>query len=78
MKNQITKQPEAELKVLYPKKGKTPGWYFRIREVSNGVYRVEGSDGLGRKVVHSGTEPESLLAECEADAEKINRETGST
>ena len=52
----------------YPIKGSVAGWYFRVREISNGVWEVEGSDIYGRKIGKSGTEPQELLKSCEFDA----------
>ncbi len=56
----------------YPIRGKTPGWYFSIRETSANVWLVEGSDAFGRQVSRQGTDEEGLLAQCEADAREIN------
>ena len=48
-----------------------PGWFFRLEETSAGVYRVEGVDEWGRAVTRSGTDPETLLSDCEGDARTI-------
>ncbi|HEX6269614.1 MAG TPA: hypothetical protein VFZ43_05215 [Anaerolineales bacterium] len=49
------------------------GWFFRIREVSNGVYEVEGIDHWGHKVSRTGTENEldEILKACAEDARQI-------
>lgn len=36
------------------------GWYFKIQEVSYGVYEMQGVDGWGRKVSRKGTDPDEL------------------
>jgi hypothetical protein len=78
MKRLVEMQSEADLLVRYPRKGETPGWYFRIDEVSTGVYHVEGSDQWGRRASHTGSDPDMLWAECERDAAEINRDTSIT
>ena len=78
MKRPLEKQTEADLMARYPRKGKTSGWYFRIDEVSNGVWQVQGSDQWGRSVSHTGSDPDVVLAECERDAAEINRDTSFT
>jgi hypothetical protein len=54
-------------------------WYFRVREVSNAVFRVEGSDIYGRTVSRIGTETDSqkMLDECVAYAKQIQTEVKS-
>lgn len=47
------------------------GWFFRVREVSNGLYRVEGEDRYGRTVGRSGDDPDALLILCAADARAV-------
>jgi hypothetical protein len=57
----------------YPIKDLLEKWFFRIREVSNGVYEVEGIDPWGRKVSRTGTENDldQVLKACAEDARKI-------
>lgn len=57
----------------YPIKDRVDGWFFRIQEVSNGVYEVEGIDVRGRKVSRKGTEIEmdKVLKSCVEDARQI-------
>jgi hypothetical protein len=78
MKRLVEKQSEADLMVRYPRKGKTSGWYFRIEEVSNGVWQVEGSDQWERRVSHTGFDPDVFLANCERDAAELSRDTSFT
>ncbi len=53
----------------------TPGWKFVVEEVSMGVYQVKGSDGFGRTVERTGTDPDVLLQQCKVDAMKIIQKT---
>jgi hypothetical protein len=62
------------LKRDFPVAGSTPGGYFRQKGISNGRWRVEGSDSWGRRVSRDGVNPEKLLAECEAAAQVINQQ----
>ena len=57
----------------YPIKDLVDGWFFRIQEVSNGVFEVEGIDGWRRKVARTGTENEldEALKACAEDARQI-------
>ncbi|UYZ63498.1 hypothetical protein [Hymenobacter weizhouensis] len=49
-----------------------PGWYQRIKEVSNGVYRVlQAADG--RQVSSTGPDVDVLRRQCVADAWHIER-----
>ena len=74
MKQRIEKRSESEIRQDFPIAGGTPGWFFRIQEVSAGVYRAEGSDLWGRMVSRSGLDPDLLLVECERDARRIQDE----
>lgn len=46
-------------------------WYFKVVEVSPGVYRVTGTDGNERRVEATGTEPDAVLQECREAASRI-------
>jgi hypothetical protein len=72
VKKDIQQSSEDEL-ASYPIKDLVDGWFFRIQEVSNGVYEVEGIDVWGRKVSRTGTESEidELLKACAVDAKQI-------
>ena len=78
MKRRVEKENEADLMARYPIKGKTSGWYFRITEVSNGAWQVDGSDQWGRHVSRTGTDPDVVLAACDRDAAEVNRDELST
>ena len=71
MKKLIKPYSKDKLLKHFPIKDRLDGWYFRIDEVSNNVYEVEGSDLYGRQVSKKGSNPEVLLNECIEDAEKI-------
>lgn len=46
---------------------KAPDWRFRVKEVANNVYRVDGHHPDGRTVSRTGV-GEQTLAECIEDA----------
>ena len=69
---------ESVMLANYPEKGATPGWYFRIRESSANVWLVEGSDAYGRTVSRQGLNEDQLLADCEAEATRINVQLART
>lgn len=54
----------------------TPGWRFFVEEVSMGIYQVKGTDGLGRTVERTGTDPNELLRQCKGDAMEIIQKEG--
>ena len=59
----------------FPTSGLVEGWYFRQREISNGVWEVEGSDLYGRTVSRCGVmDPETALTECVEWARAVNKE----
>ena len=64
MSARIEKKTDEEMRESYPIADRLPGWYFRVTEISNGAWRVEGSDAWGRTVSRQGVDPEQLLAEC--------------
>jgi len=77
MKSPVKQLAPEKILRTHPIKGKVDGWFFRVREVSNSVYEVEGTDLYGRKVSKTGTETESILEECIADAKNIINQTKS-
>jgi len=42
----------------------TPGWKFKIDEVSANVFVVVANDSAGRTIEKIGTDPDALLEEC--------------
>ena len=77
MKIPVEKLSEEAVRREYPFTASVPGWFFRLSEVSAGVYRAEGTDLWGRRVSRTGTDPDELLASCAVDAEDIERSTGA-
>ncbi len=71
MKGSVRQRSEADTLREFPISNRTVGWYFRIEEVSAGVYRVEGTDLWNRRVSRTGTDPERLLSDCAADAATV-------
>lgn len=77
MKAPVQQLSEADVLREFPISGRTHGWYFRVKEVSAGVYLVEGIDLWNRRVSRTGTDPDVLLMECAADAAEIVRKRGT-
>jgi hypothetical protein len=73
MKIRVEKISEEEALRQFPVAGRVQGWFFRVDEVSAGVYLVEGTDLWGRRVSRKGTDPDELLASCAVDADEILR-----
>jgi hypothetical protein len=48
-------------------------WKFDVEGLSANVYRVIGQDAAGRRVERTGTDPETLLAQCKQDAIELNQ-----
>ena len=81
LEDYVNKQPvlpKSRLQILaeYPIEGLAEGWFFRQREVSAGVYLIEGSDCWGRKISQMGTDPEFLLSKCAANTKHLSSQTG--
>jgi hypothetical protein len=72
MKAWVHKRDAAEVQREYPIADRVPGWFFRMREVSNGAWVVEGVDLWGRQVGESGTDAQELLESCIAAAQRVN------
>jgi hypothetical protein len=77
MKTPIEKLSEEAVRCQFPVTSRVPGWFFRVNEVSAGVYRVEGTDLWGRQVSRTGTDPDELLEACAVDADGIARSTST-
>ena len=54
------------------------GWSFKVEEISNGAYQVEGKDQFGRIVSHTGGDPEALLEKCMFEAKQIQAKGKAT
>ena len=78
MKKVINRISKELLENDFPIVGKVPGWYFRVKEVSNNVWEVEGVDEWGRKVSYTGDDSDQLLEKCEFAALEINNQITPT
>ena len=66
MKKPISRRSDEELRA-YPLTNIVDGWFFKINEISQGYYRVEGIDRWGRIVSRDGIDPDELLDACKKD-----------
>jgi hypothetical protein len=59
---------------LYPIKDLVEGWHFKMNEISNGAYRIEGIDRWGHSVsrVCSEFALDETLRLCAKDANEID------
>jgi hypothetical protein len=73
MKAKLNLASEAAVIKDYPITGTVQGWYFKIQEVSAGVYVAEGTDLSGRKVSRQGADPEEELKKCMDDARQMTK-----
>ena len=68
----MIKKNEADVRAVYPIADLLPGWFFRVRETSNGAYLAEGTDLWGHTV--SCRVPDGDVRACVAMASKIQRD----
>ena len=71
MKRPVSPDSERERRRTHPIDGGIAGWFFRVTEVSAGVYLAEGVDLYGRKVSRTGANPDEILEQCVADAASL-------
>ena len=71
MKRPLSPGDERKLRRTHPIDDRVAGWFFRVTEVSAGVYVAEGLDLYGRKVSRTGADPDQILEQCVADASSI-------
>ena len=73
MKKSVTPFNEETLISLYKFNDLVDGWHFRLIEISNGAYRVEGIDKWGHSVSRTCSDPEltTTLEACAHDAREI-------
>ena len=71
----MKKMNEKESAIMkdYPITGKVENWYFKIEEVSAGVYVVEGRDLAGRTISRRGTDPDKELKTCMDEAKQMKQ-----
>jgi hypothetical protein len=72
----VISKSHEEMIQKFPISGLAKDWYFRVQEISNGIFRVEGSDIYGRTVSRAGTEIDSqkMLNDCVTYAKQIRTE----
>ena len=75
VKLKVNERSEQDLLAEFPITGKASGWYFKIDEISNGCWRLTGSDKWGRKISIDGINPDDLLRKAEAEATVLNGES---
>lgn len=75
MRANVKRLTEEELQA-YPIKDLVDGWFFRVVEISNGVYEIEGIDHRGRRVSRTGTNPDEVLKTCAKDAHALSANKG--
>jgi len=66
MKKPVSRHTIEELR-NFPITNIVNGWYFRIDEISQGYYRVEGVDQWGHSISRDGVDPDHLLSLCKND-----------
>jgi hypothetical protein len=76
MKKFAAKLDEPTVRRGFPIADIVEGWFFRSREVSAGVYEVDGTDVWGQTVHATGSDPERLLRECAENARRIEHHVG--
>ncbi len=55
----------------FPIKNIVEGWFFRIEEISNGYYRIQGVDRWGHSVSRDGIDPDELFLKCKQDISEM-------
>jgi hypothetical protein len=70
VKAPVAVRSDVEMLREFPRRSRTPDWFFRVAEVSNGHWVVVARDRWGREVSRSGgnDEVERMIDECEAYA----------
>lgn len=75
MKVEVTKRTENQVRAEYPITDDTvPGWFFRLREISAGVWRAEATDLWGRQISTTGTDEQMLIKDCVGSALKMQEQ----
>ena len=67
----IWRIPGKMLRKDYPIVGSVEDWYFRVTQISPGLWRAEGSDVYGRLVKAEGPDRDAVLAQCDRDARSM-------
>jgi hypothetical protein len=77
MKKSVRKIDECALRTTHPIVDRLPGWFFRVTEICQGAYRVDGTDAWGRAVSAQGEDPDALLVQAIEAARAIQRQIDS-
>jgi hypothetical protein len=74
----IEQRSDAQMLSEFPRRSRTPDWFLRMSEVSNGHWVVVARDRWGREVSRSGgdTELEAMIEECEEYAAATSQTFG--
>jgi hypothetical protein len=74
----IEQRTDAQMLSEFPRRSRTPDWFLRVSEVSNGHYVVVARDRWGREVSRSGseTELEAMIEDCEEYAAATSQTYG--
>lgn len=77
VKLEIEPQTDAQMLSEFPRRSRTPHWFLRVKEVSNGHWVVIARDRWGREISRSGGEPEleTMIEDCEEYAAATSRAT---
>lgn len=70
-RNRSGRISERRIRRDFPLDDLVPGWFFRVDEVSAGVYVAEGNDLQGRTVSKQGFDAEALLRACVQYAQRL-------
>ena len=74
---QIIKIPEDELLKEFPIRAKTKGWFFAIAELSEGHWKISGSNKWNQRINLEGIDLDELIIEAESEASRLKGGTGT-
>ena len=60
----MSKPDFTELVITHPIKDIIVGWFFKVDEVTNGYYLVEGMNIEGNVISRMGPNPDKLFIAC--------------
>jgi hypothetical protein len=74
----IEQRTDAQMLSEFPRRSRTPDWFLRVSEVSNGHWVVVARDRWGREVSRSGgdSELEAMIEDCEDYASSTSQTFG--
>lgn len=65
MKKNVRRSSEETILTTHPMRSRIEGWFFRLTEVSEGHFVVDGTDLWGRTISTNGWDVDTMIAECE-------------